>query len=168
MFLSWPHAFAPMGETEMIDHRAIVRPLKSSTLVLLVMMMIASGCASGSRPGASSGVVGPAPLPARISHVVFITLHDPARTEQLIADCDRLLPTIPGVTSYACGRHIDTGRASVDASYHVGLYIGFDSTEGYAVYVDHPQHVELVTKWRPEIASMLVRDWWDDGQRPRN
>lgn len=121
------------------------------------------GCASGSRTDHSPQT---AALPARVSHVVFITLHDSSRIDELIADCDRLLPTIPGVTAYACGRHIDTGRASVDASYHVGLYIGFDSTGDYAVYVDHPQHVELVTTWRPHIAAMLVRDWWDGGDRP--
>lgn len=100
--------------------------------------------------------------PATINHIVFFVLHDPADRAAVIADCDRLLATIPSVTSYFCGEHLDTGRATVDSAYDVGLYVGFDSLDGYAQYVDHPQHIELVTTWRPKLKQLVVRDVWDD------
>lgn len=103
----------------------------------------------------------PAPRPALISHVVLAELVDPTEAPQLIADCDLLLADIPGVTSYACGSHIDTGRSSVLADYHVGLFIGFNSTDDYAVYVDHPQHVELLSRWKPRITRLRVYDIHD-------
>jgi hypothetical protein len=103
---------------------------------------------------------GPA-RPALISHLVFITLNDPAEADSLIAECDTRLASIPGVVSYACGRHIDTGRPTVDANYDVGLSIGFDSLDAYSTYVDHPNHTTLVAEWRDRIKTMMVRDVLD-------
>ncbi len=105
---------------------------------------------------------GPA-RPARINHVVFFTLHDPADTEELIRDCDTKLATIPGVVSYFAGPHFEMGRDSVDAEYDVGLYVGFMSAADYRFYVDHPDHIAVVTKWRPRLQSLLVRDVLDEG-----
>lgn len=98
------------------------------------------------------------PRPAVINHPVFFTLNDPADTDELIADCDALLPAIPQVISYYCGRPFDSGRDTVDHNYHVGLYVGFNSEEDYAAYVAHPNHVELVTTWRPRIKTLRVHD----------
>ena len=112
--------------------------------------ILLAGCAS----------TGVAPRPATISHIVLIRLDDPTRAAELIADSDRLLATIPGVVSYSAGTHLDTGRANVLGDYDVGLYIGYDSTADYAGYVEHPQHVELVQKWRTE-AEIVVRDFVD-------
>jgi hypothetical protein len=100
--------------------------------------------------------------PAPISHVVFFDLDDPADAAELVADCHELLPSIPGVVSCAAGQHLDTGRDMVDGDYDVGLYIGFDNEADYTVYIDHPQHVELVTRWEPRIESVLIRDFLDD------
>lgn len=99
-----------------------------------------------------------APRPAAISHVVLITLHDPADAEALIADSDRLIATIPSVVSYACGTPLESERATVDGSYHVGLFVGFESAEGYQQYVDHEAHTALVEAWRARTASMRIFD----------
>jgi hypothetical protein len=100
--------------------------------------------------------------PAIINHVVFISLHDNADVDELIADCDAMLTTIPGVASYGAGTHLDTGRSAVDGNYDVGLFIGFNSRDDYAVYVDHPNHIALVTKWKPGIKQMRIFDINDD------
>ena len=111
--------------------------------------------------GSGCGAGGPA-RPARISHVVFIKLEDPAQRGALLADCDAMLPGIPGVSSYAAGRHLDVGRASVDGDYDVGLYIGFETEADYAGYVAHPDHVAFVERWKPELAWLRVHDILDD------
>jgi hypothetical protein len=102
--------------------------------------------------------ISPAPRPAVISHVVLITLNDGADAGALIADCDRLIGTIPSVVSYACGSPLESDRAAVDGSYHVGLFVGFDSAEGYAQYVDHEAHIALVDAWKARTASMRIFD----------
>ncbi len=125
--------------------------MRTSFVMLLVMAgFLVGGCASG-------------PVrPARISHVVFLKLVDPAETDALIADCDRLLPRIPGVVSYCAGKHVETGRSTVDSDYDVGLYVGFRTESDYAVYVDHPLHIELVTTWRPRLEWLRVYDVLDE------
>lgn len=113
-----------------------------------------SGCATGSGPD----------RPARISHIVFLDLEDQADREALIADCDAKLAAIPGVVSYAAGRHLDVGRESVLSDYDVGLYIGFETEADYAAYVVHPLHMELVEAWKPRLVGMRVYDVLDESE----
>ncbi len=120
------------------------------TFLLIAMLTMFTGCAAHTM------------RPAPVNHPVFITLNDPADVDAIIADCDRLLPAIPGVVSYYCGVPLDTGRDSVDANYNVGVYVGFESIEAYENYVTHPNHVLLVEMWKPRIKSMLVRDVIDE------
>ena len=100
--------------------------------------------------------------PARINHVVFMTLKDPAQADALVKACDAELAPIPGVTSYFAGTHLDTGRATVDADYDVGLYLGFNTEEAYSGYVEHPAHVAFVEAWKPKLELLLVRDILDE------
>ena len=102
------------------------------------------------------------PRPATINHVVFFKLQNPADADELITDCDRMLATIPGVVSYYAGKHIDTGRLTVNADYDVGLYIGFENEADYSAYVVHPNHVEGVNKWKPRWEWIRVHDVLDD------
>ena len=93
-----------------------------------------------------------------INHVVFIKLDDPGDAGALMDDCDRLLPTIPGVHGYWCGQHGEYGRPTVDGDYDVALYVGFTSGDEYATYVDHDNHVELVQSWKPKFEWIRVHD----------
>jgi len=102
------------------------------------------------------------PRPAVINHVVFFKLIDEEDADLLLVDCDRDLASIPGVASYWCGRHGDFGRGTVDDGYDLGLYVGFNSASDYAVYVDHPNHVELVKKWKPRFEWIRVHDIVDE------
>ena len=106
--------------------------------------------------------VTPAPRPASINHIVFFKLHHPELAAELIADCDEKLANIPGVASYFCGQHIDTGRDTVDDNYDIGVYIGFNSEADYKTYISHPQHVGLVEEWLPQLEWIQVRDIFDD------
>ena len=100
--------------------------------------------------------------PARISHIVLMKLEDPSMRDDLLADCDRLLSAIPGVVSYAAGRHLDVGRDSVDGKYDVGMYIGFETEAAYAGYVEHSNHKELVETWGPQLEWLRVHDVLDE------
>lgn len=130
-----------------------------SMLILAVLIQsYLCGCSTGQ---AASESATPS-RPAAISHVVFFKLHDAAQSDALLSDCDRLLPGIPGVISYAAGRHLDTGRATVDSDYDVGLYIGFETADAYQGYVSHEQHVALVEAWRDRLDWYRVYDVLDE------
>lgn len=100
--------------------------------------------------------------PARINHLAFFKLKSPAEAPQLIADCDAQLSIIPGVVSYYCGTHLQTGRTNVDSDYDVGFYVGFDSEEDYQKYVNHPNHIALVERWKPRWEWIRVQDVLDE------
>lgn len=117
---------------------------------LLALILALSGCAR--RAGT------PAPSPAPILHLVFCTLKDPAEADSLVAECDRLLAPIPSVRSYACGRHLETGRPGIDTDYHVAIVMGFGTPEDYAAYERHADHQALVAKWAPRLARLVIRD----------
>ncbi|MEM9065315.1 MAG: Dabb family protein [Planctomycetota bacterium] len=119
-------------------------------LLVLLAVLVLAGCAT-------SAV---APRPAAISHIVLIKLDDPSRADELVADCDRLLATIHSVVSYAAGKHVEAGRGTVLNDYDVAIYVGYGTMAGYAEYVEHPQHVELVQKWGP-VSQITVRDFLD-------
>lgn len=125
-------------------------------VLLFLVALACSGCAAT----ASSQAGAPA-RPAAINHFVAFKLVNPADADELIADCDAYLRTIPGVVSYFAGRHHETGRASVYRAYDVGFFVGFNSDEDYAVYVDHPNHVQVVRKWQPRLEWLRVYDIWD-------
>ncbi len=96
--------------------------------------------------------------PGRINHPVFFKLNNPEDASALIAQCDRELSTIPGITAYYCGRPLDTGRSSVDLDFDVGLFVAFDSEDDYMNYVAHPLHRKLVEEWRDRLQWLRVHD----------
>lgn len=135
---------------------------RSLAAVLIAAVLAAGGCA------AEHARRGP-PRPARINHLAFFKLKNPAEADALIADCDSMLATIPGVVSYYAGKHLDTGRGPrVDGDYDVGFYVGFESEADYARYVDHPAHVAAVEKWRPRWQWIRVHDVLDDTPSPKS
>jgi len=97
-----------------------------------------------------------------INHVVLIELKQDQGTVDLVSDCDTLLADIPSVRTYWCGVHGDFGRTSVDADYDVALCVGFADAAGYQAYLDHPDHVALVEKWKPHMEWIRIHDVVDE------
>ena len=118
------------------------------TTILTALMLSISACR--------------APRPAVINHVVYFKLENPSDAPELISDCDRQLSNIPGVVSYFCGQHGDFGRTGVDRDYDVGFYVGFDSGRDYQTYLSHPQHIEVVDKWKSRWEWIRITDIIDN------
>lgn len=101
--------------------------------------------------------------PGLINHVVLITLEDPSEAEALRTDCDTMLSTIPSVTVYACGPHVETGRSkAVNADYTLGLLVCFRDMAGYSAYLEHPGHVALLEKWKARFSALTIYDVGND------
>jgi len=98
------------------------------------------------------------PVPARIGHVVLLSLQDPADASELIESSRAVLGPIPGITSLGVGTHLETGRAALIDDYDVALYIGFETEADYAAYLAHPDHVAYVDAWRPRLTSIRIID----------
>ncbi len=119
-------------------------------IVSLLISVFLVGCSTSNRA-------------AKINHVVFFKLEAAQDVDELIQDCDRDLASIPGVSSYFCGKHGDFGRSdAVDSNYDVGFYVGFDTDEAYRLYLEHPKHVDLVKKWKPRWEWIHIYDVVDD------
>lgn len=99
--------------------------------------------------------------PALIGHIVFVELQQPSDYDALLRDSDAMLATIPTVSVYAAGGHIDTGRDSVLHDYDLAIYLGFESESDLAAYVAHDQHTAYVKKWKPRLESLRVYDMHD-------
>ena len=123
------------------------------TVLLIAMVFLFVGCAA-----CKSGIV----RGAAVNHVVFFGLQDPADINELIEDCDAKLSTIEGAVSYWRGVAGDFERSTVDEDYDVCLYVGFESDEAYQYYLDHPDHVALVQKWRSRWRWIRVHDVVDN------
>ena len=144
--------------------------MNTKLCVMIALSLCMFGCWGAKYPGGSVSKLAieqPAPPPARIGHIVFVTLKDPGQADALRRDADYMLGNIPSVVTYACGQHLDTGRSTVLSDYTIAIYLGFDSESGLAEYVAHPQHVEFVEKWKPRLESLRVYDMLDEPNAER-
>jgi hypothetical protein len=140
--------------------------MKVGRVIAVGMLLMLAGCAKGQRSTdvahSARGSQSAAPRPAMISHVVFAKLIDSSQADELILACDAQLATIPGVVSYACGKHLDTGRGErVIADYDVGLYLGFDTQAALEAYGTHPQHLAILNEWQPRLQWLRIHDFVD-------
>lgn len=98
--------------------------------------------------------------PIAIQHVVLIKLNDAGQAAALLEDCDTALPGIKGVLAYWSGTPDQSGRvsAAIDTDWDVALCVGYADAQAYTAYVDHPAHVELVRRWKPEFTWLRIHD----------
>lgn len=136
----------------------VLRRCSPFIALLLVIALLMSGCACKTCGLAD----GRPPRPARINHLAFFKLKNPADAGELIADCDAHLARIPGIVSYYAGTHMDVGRTNIDGNYDVGFFVGFETEEAYREYVHHPSHVMVVEKWKPRWEWIRVHDVLDE------
>ena len=130
---------------------------KNRTLCLISSMVVLATCLTG----CSTRHV--PHDPGMINHVVLITLEDPSEAEALRADCDSMLSTIPSVTVYACGPHVETGRSkAVVNEYTLGLLVSFQDMAGYSAYLEHPGHLALLEKWKSKFSKLTIYDIGND------
>lgn len=155
------------------SHLLRATPSPAILLLVLIHVLALGGCAghptASPRVGAEqvpaydaaaaddAGPIRPAP----ILHLVYFHLADPADAPALLADCQELLPGIPGVLAYAAGTHLDTGRESVDGDYDVALLVGFPDVAAYQVYLRHEDHLELLARWGGKLTSYTIHDVLD-------
>lgn len=95
---------------------------------------------------------------APLNHVVLISLQDPEDTAACLADCRAMLAKIDVVETLWVGTHFDTGRLAVDDGYDVGLCVGLRDENALQAYLDAPDHLALVEKWRPKAAGFRIFD----------
>jgi hypothetical protein len=95
-------------------------------------------------------------------HLVYFWLKagtsDSAR-QQLLDDCQTLLPKIPGVRHLWAGRPAMTPRPVVDNSYDLGLCVIYDDQAGHDAYQDHSLHHEFLARNKANFGRIQVYDF---------
>ena len=132
-------------------------PHATKLLVLSLATVFLTGCHQG-QPHFSDSYRAKSAHMAPLNHVVLVSLQDPADAPECLADCRRMLARIDAVETIWVGTHTDTGRDAVDGAYDVGLCVGLADEEALQRYLDDPEHLELVEKWRPRAARFRIFD----------
>jgi hypothetical protein len=103
------------------------------------------------------------PASAPLVHVVLFDLAadaTPAEVQALADDSRRLLPGIPGVEAVWTGPKAVDDRDAHVKDYDVALCVRLKSLQDLKSYAAHPQHQELVAKWKGR-ATWRVVDFFD-------
>lgn len=135
--------------------------IRGLCLVGLLGWASLAGCGATCPTRAEATAAGPLTPAGHITHVVLFDLVEGTDADSFIQDCRDLLAPIPGVTSLSCGRHFDTGRDIVLGDYDVGVSVGLASASAYQDYLTHPNHLALLERWGPTIASYRIYDIQD-------
>lgn len=104
-----------------------------------------------------------APPSAPVVHIVlfdFAADATPAAALALTEDSRRLLPGIPGVDAVWTGPKALDDRDAHVKDYDVALCVRLKSLADLKSYAAHPQHQELVAKWKGR-ATWRVVDFFD-------
>lgn len=103
------------------------------------------------------------PPPAPLVHIVLFDLAESASADDaraLADDSRRLLRDIPGVEAVWAGPKAADDRDVHVKDYDVALSVRLSSLDDLKGYAAHPQHRELVEKWKGR-ATWRVVDFFD-------
>ncbi len=82
-----------------------------------------------------------------------------AAKRQLVDDCRRLLKEIPTVRQLWAGKTAMTPRDVVDNSYDAALCVVLDDSAGHDAYQVHPNHLEFISRNKPNFDRIRVYDF---------
>lgn len=123
----------------------------------------AAALAAAVSAGALLARVNAQPAASPVVHVVLFDLAaeaTPADLQALADDSRRLLPGIPGVEAVWTGPKAADDRDAHVKDYDVALCVRLKSLADLKTYAAHPQHQELVAKWKGR-ATWRVVDFYD-------
>lgn len=98
-------------------------------------------------------------------HNVYFTLADAsdAKIKSLIADAIKYLKNDPGLLHFAVGRRgLEFNRPVNDQNYDVCLNTVFKDKQAHDTYQVSQNHVEFVTRNKPNFKSIRVCDAYAD------
>jgi len=116
-------------------------------------------------PFAFSALASEEPSDARAVHVVLIWLKEPGNQDHrhTVIEATRGFSHLPGIEQIRIGAPIPSDRATVDASFDVGLYMVFESTSALDAYLAHPEHKQAQKSILGSLVrKVLVYDFYDD------
>ena len=90
-----------------------------------------------------------------LRHTVLIACEgaDDAAIDRIVDELRALPPLIPEIAAYAVGRDLGLAGSTAD----VVVTGDFASTDDYAVYRDHPEHVRVIEDHIKPVATAINR-----------
>lgn len=130
----------------------------ASVLCLAVPALAARAQAPATAPAGRAAAAAVAPE-APLVHVVLFKLNEGETPEAALAladDSRRLLKAIPGVDSVWAGPKAVADRDVHVKDYDVALCVRLRTVADLKAYATHPQHRELVEKWKTRATWRVV------------
>ncbi len=92
-----------------------------------------------------------------VLHSVFVRVHDrsPEHARAVRDELTALEPKIPGVTMW----HVELNDLAPTADYDLGLITGFETQQDLETYMNHPAHLDVLTRIRPLIERSTIVDF---------
>ena len=97
---------------------------------------------------------------------MLIKLRDVADTGALLADTQQHLSAVPEVSALYIGRPFPVGRTGVDLDWDVAVIVGFADRGAYEAYLAHPEHIRLISAWKPRFEWIRVHDALEVSDQP--
>ena len=134
--------------------------MKHLWIVLGVLGVFLSGCSDCSLcPNSSCSMTGASPKILR--HVVLFAFKEGTSEADVkaIEDAFRALPKkIPQIKGFEWGT--DVSVENLAQGYTHCFFVTFDSEEGRAAYLPHPDHKAFGAVLGPHLEKVLVIDYW--------
>ena len=94
-------------------------------------------------------------------HNVYFTLHhdSPEARAKLVAECNKYLPKIPGITFFGTGTLVeDLSRPVNDKNFHVGLHVIFKDRAAHDAYQVDERHQQFIAANKDAWKQVRVFD----------
>ena len=137
---------------------------KFSLLTLILVLIMSCNSDSASEKTVETAAASVAETPAkkkRLRHVVIFKFKESATPEDIktVEEAFSALPDkISEIKDYEWG--VNNSPEGLNKGFTHCFFVTFDSEEGRAAYLPHPDHQAFVKVLQPHLEDVLVVDYW--------
>lgn len=139
-------------------------------LLLIVVALVATNCTPNTKAAEETAatvketVMKPTPPKKQLRHVVLFKFKE-GTTEAQMGDVEAAFAALPGKIPEIKGFEWGTNNSpeGLDKGFTHCFFLSFDSEEGRAAYLPHPDHKAFGAVLKPYLEDVLVVDYWMEG-----
>lgn len=136
-----------------------MRIITSIVLILLLM----NSCTTNTTDNKETSTKQTVAITKQLRHLVLFKFKETATAEEVktVEDAFAALPSkIQEIKAFEWGTN--NSPEGLDKGFTHSFMVTFDSEEGRAIYLPHPEHQAFVEVLKPHLDDVLVLDYWAD------